>query len=239
MDVCFPGTEELHSHLAKLTRVSNGLSFHLPRLQSHTAQPSSEHTQSSPGIAGGARKELHSKESGHVTDRSSQRQRTEGEEIFASYVMYSRITGQALELFHKSVHIRSVEQNDVLMLTSNVHSWWNSLPEQLQDSHTISKSHEDGESTSHFASFFSIIYQQLILLINRPFLSQDPQSPQFRSSLQTCIGAGRATISTLKGQMTHKTSLFWPGFLSGIWMSGLILAFACELGLYPFNKTLL
>lgn len=153
--------------------------------------------------------------------------------------MYGRITGQALELFHKSIHIRSVEQNDIFLLTSDVYSWWNRLPQQLQDAHNASMSDKDGEIISHFAPFFSVIYQQLILLINRPFLSQDPQSPQFRSSLQVCIGASRAIISILKVLSSSKPGLFWPGFLSGVWMSGLILAFACELGLYPFNKALL
>jgi hypothetical protein len=239
MDVCFPGTEELHVPVAKPTRVPNDISLHLPRGHRHSTQSPSEDAYSMPDIAVGARMESNIEELRHIANNESPRQSTEGEEIFASYVMYSRITGQALELFHKSIHIRSVEQNDILILASDVHSWWNNLPQQLQDPHTASTSDEDGETISHLASFFPVIYQQLILLINRPFLSHDPLTPQFRSSLQTCIGASRVIISTLKGQITHKTSLFWPGFLSGTWMSGLILAFACELELYPFNKTLL
>jgi hypothetical protein len=226
IDVCLPGTEELHSCSEKPQRVSSDFSSHLPKLH---------YTTTSSGAAVDARIESHNRD--HFGDSKSQLQSIEGEEIFASYVIYNRIMGQALELFHKSIHIRSVEQNEVLMLTSNVRSWWNNLPQQLQDAHITFTPDEYVESTSHFASFFSVIYQQLILLINRPFLSQDPQSPQFRSSLQMCIGAGRAIISTLKGQTAFETDFFWPGILSGTWMSGLILTFACELGLYPFSKT--
>ncbi len=238
VDVCFLGAEELHSHVSKSTRASNDTSLHLPKSHCQSTQSASEDAYTSLGMARGGRIESYSKESGSVADGKSPRQSTEAEEVFASYVTYSRITGKALELFHKSIHIRLVEQNDVLMLTSDVHSWWNSLPQKLQDTHTASESDEDGQSISHFAPFFSVIYQQLILLINRPFLSEDPQSPQFRSSLQTCIGAGRVIISTLKSQMARRSSIFWPGFLSGTWMSGLILAFACELQLYPFDKAL-
>jgi Fungal specific transcription factor domain len=237
-DVCFPGTEELHSPIANPTRVSKDISLYLPKGHRHSTQSPSWDVRTTPDTVVGGTMELHSEGLDHAANRESPRPSTQGEEIFANFAMYSRITGQALELFHKSIHVRLVEQNDILMLTSDVHSWWNSLPQQLQDANNTSMTDKDGESISQFASFFSVIYQQLILLINRPFLSQDPQSPQFRSSLQTCIGASRSIISSLKGLSVGNAGLFWPGFLSGIWMSGLILAFACELGLYPSNKTI-
>ena len=150
-----------------------------------------------------------------------------GEDILANYVSYCRITGRALELFHKSLHSRSVDHRHITLLTSDVHSWWNNLPRHLQE-RTSSDS-----SNASFSAFFNILYQSLIILINRPFLSLSPSAPEFRLSLQTCAGASRKTILILRD---HATAFSWPGVLSSTWMAGLVLAFGCELDLYPYAK---
>ena len=153
-----------------------------------------------------------------------------GREVtLASYVESGKLTGRALELFHKSITVRSIRRSSVLFLTSDVHKWWNSLPRELQSSHTTISSTEE---LFNFAPFFTVLYHHLILLINRPFLSLSPSSPEFCSALQTCIGAARGILTALRGQVEGQQVLFWPGFLSAAWMSGLVLAFACQLRQY-------
>ncbi|KAJ5106450.1 hypothetical protein N7456_003125 [Penicillium angulare] len=161
--------------------------------------------------------------------------------IIASYVNSGTLTGRALELFHKSILVRSVRRNSVLFLVTDVHKWWNSLPLDLQGKgHRPGKEEnsDQAETPFDFGPFFTVLYQHLILIIHRPSLSLDPSSAEFCSGLQTCIGAAREIIAALKSQVHNQQPLFWPGFLSAAWMSGLVLAFACQLKQYVLMKGL-
>jgi hypothetical protein len=214
IDVCIPGTEELHQpvHQSHSSIGDDGAEAraHLP--QGH---PDSVQTPSD------------SSEHGRSTNRGFRTKQVQsGEDVLANYVSYCRITGRALELFHKSLHTRSVDHRHITLLTSEVYSWWNNLPRHLQE-------HTSSDSSASFSAFFNILYQNLIILINRPFLSLSTSTPEFRLSLQTCAGASRKTILILRD---HATAFSWPGILSGAWMAGLVLAFGCELELYPFAK---
>jgi hypothetical protein len=164
-----------------------------------------------------------------TSDESDSPERRAAEAVFANFVAYSRIVGDTLELFHKSIHLRSISQSDILSLTAEVQAWWNGQPgdeaEQPIESSLVDHSF-----------FFQILYQQLILTTNRPFLSLDRNTAEFRASLQTCIGSSRIILQSLRHQIREGKVIFWPGFLSATWMSGLILAFACELKMYPFSK---
>ncbi|KAJ5244338.1 hypothetical protein N7489_004434 [Penicillium chrysogenum] len=137
------------------------------------------------------------------------------ESVLASYVDSGTLTGRALELFHKSILVRSVRRSSVLFLVTDVHKWWNGLPSHLQRKST-----------------------HLILIIHRPSLSLDPSTAEFCSGLQTCIGAARAILAALRLQVDSRQALFWPGFLSAAWMSGLVLALACQLNQYVLTKGL-
>jgi hypothetical protein len=164
--------------------------------------------------------------------------------ILSSQADYSRLLGRALELFHKSIHVRSMDPHSVLSLRTDVNAWWNALPSYLQEVHSfaeVSVSTETGISSNKSGdfcppSFFNLLHSQLVLLIHRPWLSLEPSCPEFHSALQTCIGVARSIISTLKMQHNAGHALFWPGYLSALWMAGLILAFACHLDLYPAEK---
>lgn len=171
-----------------------------------------------------------------------QQDRLNRESTLASYVIYGKLTGRALELFHKSIHNRQIRRSAVLYLVSDVHKWWNNLPSSLQqkgddnnNNNTAFYSSQDSYSFD-LSPFFSVLYEHLILCINRPYLSLDPSSPDFCSSLQTCIGAARNILSSLKTQRYKGQALFWPGLLSAAYMSGLIIAFACQLKQYVLLK---
>ena len=216
VDVCLPGMEERHRPVPQSGPAvgdSQGeVRAHLP--QGH---PDLVQTPSDSGEQGQERPS---------SRRTQSKYTPSGEDILANYVSYCRITGRALELFHKSLHMRSVHHRHITLLTSDVHSWWNNLPRHLQE-------RTSNDSTASFSAFFNILYQSLIILINRPFLSLSPSTPEFRLSLQTCAGASRKTILILRD---HATAFSWPGILSGTWMAGLVLAFGCELDLYPYAK---
>ncbi|KAE8374040.1 fungal-specific transcription factor [Aspergillus bertholletiae] len=211
IDVCPPGADEIHlpgSHRA------HGLGMGLSSVNFHDDRASSRNTPSEP----------------------LQQRR---EIAFASYVESGQLTGRALELFHKSILVRSIRRSSVLFLITDVHKWWNSLSIDLQ---TLSPPIDQDTSTAdhpfNFGPFFTVLYQHLILLINRPSLSLSPSTPEFCSGLQTCIGAAREILTALKAQVDAKQALFWPGFLSAAWMSGLVLAFACQLRQYVLSKGL-
>ncbi|KAJ5374119.1 hypothetical protein N7517_006125 [Penicillium concentricum] len=158
------------------------------------------------------------------------------ESVLASYVDSGTLTGRALELFHKSILVRSVRRSSVLFLVTDVHKWWNGLPTNLQRKPAVGS--VMGDAAFDFAPFFTVLYQHLILIIHRPSLSLDPSTAEFCSGLQTCIGAARAILSALRLQVDSQQALFWPGFLSAAWMSGLVLALACQLNQYVLKKGL-
>ncbi|KAJ5654501.1 hypothetical protein N7490_001504 [Penicillium lividum] len=160
------------------------------------------------------------------------------ENVIASYVDSGTLTGRALELFHKSILVRSVRRSSVLFLVTDVHKWWNSLPLELQGKESGHRKEIGSDNPFDFGPFFTVLYQHLILIIHRPSLSLDPSTAEFCSGLQTCIGAARGILAALKPQSDSRQALFWPGFLSAAWMSGLVLAFACQLKQYVLTKGL-
>lgn len=236
IDVCTPGTAELHLPVPRLgvsdTESATEVSLHLPRGSLGSTRDSSSYLDPSSTIE----EDLIQSSSNEATGPN----RRQGEDALANHVAYGKLTGRALEMFHKSITARVAEYDDVLELTSDIHSFWNALPRHLQDLPSPNYPVDDEKSShrSHLGLYFTIIYQQLILLINRPFLSLEPSSARFRSSMQACIGASRTVISTLKEQTVDGTCIPWPGTLSVTWMSGLILAFACALDIYPTVKGL-
>ncbi|KAK7746526.1 hypothetical protein SLS62_009389 [Diatrype stigma] len=110
--------------------------------------------------------------------------------------------------------------------------WWNGLPLAFQDM----SEHDPFAAEPSYVAFFTMLYKYLIILANRPFLSLPTQRPDFQSSLQTAIGASCAIVQKLKGRADDMFLMAWPGTLPAVWTSGLIIAFASHLRLYPLAK---
>ncbi|KAH8595747.1 fungal-specific transcription factor domain-containing protein [Bisporella sp. PMI_857] len=241
-DVCMPGNKELHTPVPRVTQATENSSpgrevlLHLP--DGHPAHPDLTNP------SGRSKSRTHQNRQ-HPTsgvgpfqiqsEQSTVASHKKGDKILASYVGYGKIVGRALELFHTSIHNRTVGNNDILLLNSEIHSWWNQLPSDIQELCPPS-GNDLNETEFSFSPFFNVMYQQLILFVNRPFLSSDPSTPHFQSSLQICIGASRKIISTFQDYPQRTRCFSAPGILSGIWMSGLVIAFACELDVYPVSK---
>jgi hypothetical protein len=158
--------------------------------------------------------------------------------VVAALVGYSQLTGRAVELFHKSIHVRAVDHTKILYITADIHSWYNSLPMTITSAENVvfPTGEPCDEASPSFVPLFTVLYQQLLLLVNRPCLSLPTASPEFLASMQTCIGAARTIIGALEMQLQLRQPFFLPELLSAGWMAGLILVFACQSNCYPVEK---
>jgi len=166
------------------------------------------------------------------------------EAALTAYVHYGKLTGRIIEIFHKSINFRFPKEDAIGFLTADIENWWNDLPSTLTGEFNPATSSEElgdiepGLVQQHklLTPFFTLLYHQLLLLLNRPRLSLDQSTAEFQQGLQVCIRASRNTLSALKKHKENCQSMFLPGLLSAAWMSGLIIAFACQLGKYPKTR---
>ncbi|KAJ5085936.1 hypothetical protein N7532_010707 [Penicillium argentinense] len=226
IDVCLPAAPELHSPRHRMN----------PNVNKNAQSVGSTPVEVSESGKEGNSTRSPSQSVEDVSRSDHEAANHKKEIVLASYVYSGTLTGRALELFHKSILVRSVRRSSVLFLVTDVHKWWNSLPLELQGK--MPEAVRDTEAAFDFSPFFTVLYQHLILIIHRPSLSLDPTSADFCSGLQTCIGAARGILAALRSQAQTRQALFWPGFLSAAWMSGLVLAFACQLNQYVVAKGL-
>jgi hypothetical protein len=210
IDVCLPGAKENHVQVT-----------HDGRASRDPAEPVLLQLPSSEGHDGTYR----------VRTTAGMETKQRREAALANYAQFSKLIGRVLEVFHKSIHTRRTDRSTILLLNSDIDSWWNDLPSHLQDLSPIPQS-----DTTDLSAFFNIIYHQIKLQVNRPALSLDNSTSEFRAGLQTCIKASRAIISLLRENSTPSQTRFWPGFVSAVWMSGLVIAFACHLGSFNTEK---
>lgn len=223
IDVCLSG-RELHKAVAKESVVnpSEEINMHLPM-------------QVPPVLSGSATTSASSDRRASNTSNGPQAQEKEMREAaMTAYVRYGKLTGRIIEIFHKSIHARFPKQEAILYLKSDIEDWWNQLPRPLTGDVTEGYESQDGRNLHRqLAPFFMILYQQLLLLLNRPRLSLDQSTAEFQHGLQVCIRASRESLSALKKHKDSGQSMLLPGLFSATWMAGLIIAFACQLGKYP------
>jgi hypothetical protein len=220
--VCIPTHREIHGSEEKQE-------FHADQV-GETSQSMREGDVASDSISVGRQTPI-----ARVTKESNEQESFDKEAILAHFVQYGRLVGRVLELFHKSIHGRVSSPQQVLLLRSEVDLWFNSLPDALQTFPTKSghvPQRLSPYSAERFAPFFSVLYQHLIILMNRPSPSLHQPRPEFQAGLQASIGAARLIISTVETDL----HMMWPGYLSSVWMAGLIIAFACQLRSYSTRK---
>lgn len=252
IDVCPPGQTELHEPVFPINRAEEGTSpeeaiLHLPANHPQRLYASAQSSVDSPQHRT-YEAPLHEPEEEQpfeappprtVVEDSATQQRSQNQSVQAQFVRYSRFVGRMIEMFHKSIHIRSASRNNILFLKADIDAWANNMP----FSSTTASSHSDSSMRPEAGSaglnqdlFFEIARQQLLLLVNRPSLSLEPGSAEFRHAIQICIGAARSIIRMLDSHFNSRGNLFWPGFMSSVWMSGLIMIFACQLKLHSISN---
>lgn len=152
-----------------------------------------------------------------------------GKHVLGYMVTYSRLAGQALNLFHQSVHVRAVSRESVQDITYQVHAWWNDLPTPFQI-------FEHSPGTPPYGGLFTMLRHNLLLLIHRPFLSLPTHRVEFKLSIQVLIDACRNIAKHFPFCTKTVFLTAWPITLSTIWMTGLVVSYATLLGLYSLQK---
>ncbi|KAJ0353758.1 hypothetical protein KNSL1_001786 [Colletotrichum chrysophilum] len=156
---------------------------------------------------------------GHLSpDERSMRKR-----IFWSFYVLDRFVSQSLG------HPSGIQDSDI---DADVAAWGNDLTEPRPGPTLMNIP----ELTPDPTVFPYITYHYTVLLLNRPSLSLDSRCAEFRAALQTCISAAKAIVPTV--DQYHQTGgpLFWPGYMSAVWMSGLVLALAARVKSYSLSR---
>ncbi|KAM0325045.1 hypothetical protein ACHAQA_007582 [Verticillium albo-atrum] len=162
--------------------------------------------------------------------------RREVQAVLASHIRYSQLIGRMLEIFHKSIHVRAADGHSVLYLKADIGAWGNSLE---LPRFGIAAGQPNSAGRAPDPTIFPFVsYQYSLLLVNRPSLSLEPDSAVFHSAIQACITAGISILQTLEKYSKFGGSLFWPGYMSSVWMSGLVLAFAAQLGMFSVSRAI-
>lgn len=247
VDVCIPGMVELHRAVTKPSEpvvtsqstLNEEVLDHLPSDRAATDGNDGEvspqrHPSSRPRDAAGGSDSLtvYSPAQHHTAAGKEA-----GQFVLSYMATYSRLMGEIVSEFHRSIHSRAISPEKIEELTYRIHCWWNSLPPTFQDeTHDVPASTPSSYTKSPWVALFTMLYNYLILLVNRPFLSLPTDRKMFRSSLQTALSASHNTVMKLRWYTDDPFVMAWPGTLSATWMAGLAIAFATQLELYPFAK---
>ena len=235
VDVCIPGMVELHTAAksgepaAAQSTLNQAVLDHLPKdIASAEDTPQAVRQYHVRGAASTGLS-ASSPEQHHTAAGKEA-----GEFVLSYMATYSRLMGEIVNSFHNSIHARTMSCEKNQELTHRIHCWWNSLPSAFQDeAHDISSA---SLPRSPYVAFFTIMCNYLILLVNRPFLSLSTDRKEFQESLQTAVSASRSIVVKLRWYTEDPFLMAWPGTLSAVWTTGLVVSFASLLELYPFAK---
>ncbi|TID04172.1 putative 2-hydroxyacid dehydrogenase UNK4.10 [Colletotrichum higginsianum] len=250
IDVCPPGQRDLHEPVVK-SGLSPGsaddTTLHLPsnhpgrvatpsagQTQGRDPSPETESEQEDQEQDPGAAAAAAQMPAGDESRRSAAivRHRRETQAVLENHVRHSKLVGRVLEVFHKSIHARHLDNQTVLFLKADVSAFGNGLTQPR-----LGRVASDMPSLTPDPTVFPFVsYHYTVLLLNRPSLSLEPGRAEFQEALQTCIAAAKVIIQTIRRYAEHGGPLFWPGYMSAVWMSGLVLALAARLKLYNKSK---
>ncbi|KPM35286.1 hypothetical protein AK830_g11275 [Neonectria ditissima] len=234
IDVCIPGMIELHRPVnarepvaASQSALNQQVLNHLPMNHVESGY-SSGNPPSQPGPGKAVLTAYDSLSAQSPAQHYTASGKEARELVLSHLATYSRLLGEVVHLFHRSIHSRNINPESIREITYRVHCWWNGLPPAFQD--------ESSDHQSSHSVFFNMLHNYLILLIHRPFLSLPPDRQDFQSSVQVALSASRSIIVKLQRHTDDPFLMAWPATLSAVWMAGLVIAFASLLELYPNAK---
>ena len=234
VDVCVPGMEELHTRISPSDIANNrappGLS---PEVFNHLPRHHPDHVDT---LEGGQALLETLKDNDMDEDVWNQMRRNPAEFVLTQEITLSRIYGEVLHIFHKSIHARDTNIEDIQRTTCRLHEWWNGLPEELQEESEGFEHAELSKPSNSYARQLFIYYHYSIILLSRPFLSLPPERLDFKTSLQTALTSSRQIARAAARVKDDPFLMSWPETLSAVWMAGLVLSFACLLKVYRFEK---
>jgi transcription factor-like protein len=236
IDVCMPGSRDLHEPVINPAAPASSPDgadtvLHLP--SNHPERRSARDDADAENGSSNASGDDDGQGSDNANSTEGEpvavtRHRQQVQAVLASHVRYSQLIGRMLELFHKSLHVRESNSRGVLFLKADLGAWGNNL-----DDPRSSQLSSLGLGLGPDPAVFPFVsYHYSLLLVNRPSLSLDPDAPEFHAAIQACIAAASTIIQTMEQQANLGYPLFWPGFMSAVWMSGLVLAFAVQLKMH-------
>ncbi|KAF6806539.1 Zn(II)2Cys6 transcription factor [Colletotrichum sojae] len=237
IDVCPPGRRDLHETVARSALSPSSVAADNTILHLPANHP--DRVAASPGQRVDNPESLSEMEDDEPSAADAQgrsaailRHRRETQAVLETHVRHSQLVGRILDVFHRSIHARDMNSQTILFLKADISAWGNDLTQPRLGSgfpDTI-------ELTPDPRVFPFVTHQYTILLFNRPSLSLDSRCAEFRAALQTCIGAANVIIPTIEQYCEEGGPLFWPGYMSAVWMSGLVLALAARLKSYKPAK---
>lgn len=152
-------------------------------------------------------------------------------------VRHAEIKGLIVELCNKSINHRQADSHASTEITASMNKWRNDLETVLD------ASHEPKPILNAFQSMtLSVLQHECTIILNRPLLAMGKDTPDYKSALQSCIGASRAIIGILHKYLTQviqgenrstATPLLWPSFTWASWQSAFIATYAAMEGEQP------
>ncbi|KXH27570.1 Zn(II)2Cys6 transcription factor [Colletotrichum salicis] len=180
IDVCPPGQRDLHEPVLKsdLHGQAENTILHLPANHPERLASSppgrNQSTETSPE---GEEEQGRHEEAGTGPPTSSMspkaaaimRHRRETQAVLDHHVRHSQLVGRVLEVFHKSIHARDMDNRTILFLKADVTAYGNDLTEPR-----FSPALQDIPQLTPDPTVFPFVsYYYTILLLNRPSLSLD------------------------------------------------------------------
>lgn len=152
-------------------------------------------------------------------------------------VRHAEIKGLIVELCNKSINHRQADSHASTEITASMNKWRNDLETVLD------ASHEPKPILNAFQGMtLSVLQHECTIILNRPLLAMGKDTPDYKSALQSCIGASRAIIGILHKYLTQviqgenrstATPLLWPSFTWASWQSAFIATYAAMEGEQP------
>lgn len=165
-----------------------------------------------------------------------------------SLVGISRILGQAMEAFNKSLSHRSIQAQETLQLRTELERWWNDIGfdadgEAVSPSQAaLTQTPDADDARSPYKTLFTCLYRQQVIALSRPALSLAPTALQHTYALETCVASARVILRTLArdldrpqrkaaaccGLPGRTESVMWPGYVDMVFFAALILVYAAK-----------
>ncbi|GMK58087.1 hypothetical protein CspeluHIS016_0501190 [Cutaneotrichosporon spelunceum] len=155
-----------------------------------------------------------------------------------SLVGISRLMGQAMEAFNKSLRYRSIQAQETLRLRTELERWWNDIGFDA-DGET---SPDADDARSPYKTLFTCLYRQQVIALSRPALSLAPTALQHTYALETCVASARVILCTLAREFDGRQrraveccglpgkdeTVVWPGYVDMVFFAALILVYAAR-----------
>ncbi|KAL6237058.1 hypothetical protein BDW75DRAFT_94100 [Aspergillus navahoensis] len=162
--------------------------------------------------------------------------------LLSHLAKFASLRGRIIELRNKSISHREDSMDATQALHGELTHWWNDVYEDV-----YSLDDDDADNTTILTpiapfhrTLLIVLRHEAIISLNRPLLTAEAASPEYRTALQICIESSRSLLTTLRQYLAESSGssvpLIWPSFTWAVWMSCLILIYAAWEGEFPTSS---